>query len=283
MGYVHTSRTHLVRLFEADPDLLRWVDARNAAFAEREVVVDAAALPSGDWDPGTLHTEGAPPPTALVVLDGFLTHTVSLHGRTGTELLGPGDVLSPWAGNEHAECLPLTDRWRVLEPVELAVLDRRFEAIAARLPGVMSELVRRQGRQARALATHRALLQIPGLANRVRLMIWCLAERWGRVLPDGYVLPLRLTHGMLADLVGAQRPSVTLALNRLVTEGLLRRHVDGGWIVAGPLPTGLLETSADADAAAGLGASLAQKSLLFVGGALGALLAGGAAVSPPLN
>jgi hypothetical protein len=111
---------------------------------------------------------------------------------------------------------PANGNWRVLEPLELAVLDRRFEAIAARLPGVMSELIRRQGRQAKALATQRALMQVAGLANRLLLTIWCLAERWGRVSPHGRLVPPRLTHAVLADLVGARRPPVTLALRQLV-------------------------------------------------------------------
>jgi CRP-like cAMP-binding protein len=242
-----------VRLFEADPELLRWVDRRNAAIAEREVVVDAVSIRRGAWDPDGLRSPGDPPPTALVVLEGFVTHSVSMQGRTGTEVLGPGDVLCPWSA-DAGECLPRTEHWRVLERLEVAVLDRRFEAIAARLPGVMSEIIRRQGRQARALATHRALLQVPGLANRVRLTLWCLADRWGRVLPDGRLLPLRLTHGTLADLVGAQRPSVTLALHRLRADGVVTRHGSGGWILAGSPPAQLL----DADGTSGKPFSLAR-------------------------
>jgi CRP/FNR family transcriptional regulator, cyclic AMP receptor protein len=218
---------------------LRWLESRTAAGVTREVVVDAALVPRGLWEPGELRAKDQPPPTALVVLDGYLIHTVSVHGRLGSELVGPGDVLCPWSADADLECLPRRERWRVLEPLELAVLDRRFEAIAARLPGVMSELIRRQGRQARALATHRALLQVPGLGNRLLLMLWCLAERWGRVLPDRRLLPLRLTHGTLAELVGAQRPSVTLALQELERAGRVSRDQRGGWIVAGAPPAAL--------------------------------------------
>jgi CRP-like cAMP-binding protein len=240
---------HLVRLFQHDPELLRWVEPRNAAMAEREVVVDAVSVRRGIWNPHALRSDGVPPPTALVVLSGFLTHSVSLQGRTGTEILGPGDVVCPWGAGDD-ECLPRSDHWRVLEPLQLAVLDRRFETVAARLPGVMSEIIRRQGRQARALASHRALLQVPGLPNRVRLTLWCFAERWGRVTPEGRLLPLRLTHGTLADLVGAQRPSVTLAIHRLAEERLVARHGGGGWILSGEPPTELLTMDGAPDGAA---------------------------------
>ena len=46
-------------------------------------------------------------------------------------------------------------------------------------------------------------------------MLWHLAERWGRVHPDGVVIPLPLNHQRLADLVGAHRPSVTTAMGEL--------------------------------------------------------------------
>ena len=44
------------------------------------------------------------------------------------------------------------------------------------------------------------------------------------------MIPLRLTHEMLAALVAARRPSVTSALGRLADGGLLERR-DGGWLL----------------------------------------------------
>ena len=40
------------------------------------------------------------------------------------------------------------------------------------------------------------------------MLLWYLAERWGRVTPDGVIVPLRLTHE-------------TLALNRADGHGLV--------------------------------------------------------------
>ena len=63
---------------------------------------------------------------------------------------------------------------------------------------------------------------------RLLALLWHLADRWGKVGPDGTHVPLRLTHATLAQLVGAQRPSVTSALRGLEQRGLLRRLPEGG-------------------------------------------------------
>ena len=55
----------------------------------------------------------------------------------------------------------------------------------------------------------------PRVERRLLLKLRQLAERWGRVTPDGIRLDLRLTHQELANMVGAVRESVTIALGRL--------------------------------------------------------------------
>jgi CRP/FNR family transcriptional regulator, cyclic AMP receptor protein len=59
----------------------------------------------------------------------------------------------------------------------------------------------------------------PRVERRLLLKLRQLAERWGRVTPDGIRLDLRLTHQELANMVGAVRESVTLALGRLASAG----------------------------------------------------------------
>jgi hypothetical protein len=53
------------------------------------------------------------------------------------------------------------------------------------------------------------------------------------VTPDGVVLRLPLTHQLLGRLIGARRPSVTSALQRLDRERLAVRTDDGGWLLRG--------------------------------------------------
>lgn len=55
--------------------------------------------------------------------------------------------------------------------------------------------------------------------RRLTLTLQGLAERFGRVTPDGLRLDLRLTHLQLSRLIGSARESVTLALQRLAERG----------------------------------------------------------------
>src|SRR3712207_8717441 len=51
-------------------------------------------------------------------------------------------------------------------------------------------------------------------------------SRFGRIVPDGVVIPLQLSHQMIGQLVGAQRPTVTLALGKLAAAGDVVRRGD---------------------------------------------------------
>jgi hypothetical protein len=54
--------------------------------------------------------------------------------------------------------------------------------------------------------------------------------------PEGVTVPLRVTHQILAGVVGAQRPSVTTALGNLRRAGLVERRPDGSWLLHGGPP-----------------------------------------------
>jgi hypothetical protein len=75
------------------------------------------------------------------------------------------------------------------------------------------------------------LAQLTRVHDRVLVLLWHLAERFGRVTPDGVVVPLRLTHRMIARLVGARRPSVTTAIAALERTGTIERRGDGAIVL----------------------------------------------------
>jgi CRP-like cAMP-binding protein len=126
--------------------------------------------------------------------------------------------------------------WRVLEPTRLAVLDRRFATVASRWPALLDVILRRSVMRERAAGFLRAVTHLTRVDDRLLVVMWFLAERWGRVRPEGVVLPLKLTHQLLAALVGAKRPSVTTALGELTNAGLLERRDDGSWLLHGEPP-----------------------------------------------
>jgi hypothetical protein len=129
--------------------------------------------------------------------------------------------------------------WDVLEPTRIAWLDAPFAVALRRWPELGGALLERSHRRFSRLALSQAISQLTRVDERVLIQLWHLAERWGRVRPDGVLLPVRLTHRVLARLIGARRPSVTTAVGSLERRGLLTRQPEGGWVLHGSPPEAL--------------------------------------------
>jgi CRP/FNR family cyclic AMP-dependent transcriptional regulator len=85
-------------------------------------------------------------------------------------------------------------------------------------------------------APHRARVRdAPKLDQRLHLLLWEIAERYGRVHPDGVHVELPLTHEVIAHLAGAQRPSLSTSMARLADQGLIHR-TESGWLLRGEAP-----------------------------------------------
>jgi CRP/FNR family cyclic AMP-dependent transcriptional regulator len=119
----------------------------------------------------------------------------------------------------------------VLAPVRVAVLDSRVAKRFACYPELTGRLVARALERSRHLAVNMAIVHQSRVQTRLHMLLWHLANRWGYVRPDGIVLPLRLTHAVLADLVAACRPSVSMALGELAKLEVVNR-VEKGWLIA---------------------------------------------------
>jgi DNA-binding transcriptional ArsR family regulator len=78
-----------------------------------------------------------------------------------------------------------------------------------------------------------------------------MADRWGKVTPEGVHVPLKLTHQLLGRVIGAQRPSVTTALKQLMEDGLVSRREDGTWLLHGDPPDTLERMRSSIDARCG--------------------------------
>lgn len=221
----------LVRLLDLDPELGDRLAPDDQQRALHQLVAETLRVPTGRWDAATA-IDPAGTPLGLLILDGLLLRDLDLGRRASTEVLGFGDILRPWDADAAASELPLVARWTVLEPLRLAVLDERFLHLAVRFPPVIDALFARTARRHRGLAVRLVVNQLVRLEDRLLLALWALAERWGRVTPDGVLVPMGLTHSALARLVGARRPSVTSALGDLSRDRLLERTEDG-WLLRG--------------------------------------------------
>ena len=225
-------RSDAVHLLEADPELGRLVPADRREDANAGFRVPCVRLRIGAWDVSGIG--GEEQLVGLLVLSGILAREVVVADNVSTELLGPGDVLRPWQGRGGPDdLLPNEVRWTALADTRLAVLERRFSAGAARHPEVMWMLLHRVTERAHRLAAAQAVSQLTRVDRRLLALFWHLAERWGRVSPEGVIVPLALSHRILGQLVGARRPTVSSALSDLARRGELLRRDDGSWLLTG--------------------------------------------------
>ncbi|MGH2980710.1 MAG: helix-turn-helix domain-containing protein [Solirubrobacterales bacterium] len=220
-----------VRILEVDPDLGARLDPSTRERATAELQAQVSALEPGEWEPSRSPSQAAD--LGLLMLSGLMSRHLDVAEARSVELLSAGDLLRPW--QEDAVSFVRAD-WQVLERVEIALLSEDFALRAGRYPALFEALIDRAMRRSRSLAVHSAIDNIVGLETSLELLFWQLAERWGRVEQGGVVIHMRLTHQMLADLVGARRPSVTSALRELAQAGTLTSISDGGWRLTGSPP-----------------------------------------------
>jgi CRP-like cAMP-binding protein len=89
--------------------------------------------------------------------------------------------------------------------------------------------------RSRHLALELAIVQERRVDRRLHMLLWHLADRWGRMTSDGAQVTAPLTHSLLAELVAARRPSVSTALGQLSEAGVLTRTGEA-WILTGDPP-----------------------------------------------
>jgi hypothetical protein len=227
-----------VRLLEADPDLGVGLDERTTQDARMRLVARLDRVEPGSWDPQRSLPESHGH-LGVLVIEGLMTRDVQIASTTCAELVGRGDLLRPWDDLRINAPVQAGIDWHVMVPTELALIDRRLVRALGDWPEVMSVLVLRAVARAQALAVSLAISCMHGLKLRLLVLLWHLADRWGRVGSDGVSVPLALSHRVIGRLVGASRPSVSTAMKELEREGVIRPQAEGGWILLGSPPAEL--------------------------------------------
>ena len=227
------SNVNLCYPLQEDAELAEAIEPERRDAAAGALVARQISIPTGAW-------QGRPAPVdggiGLLVLEGVLVHRVGIDERYSAELLGEGDVLRSLRGEPPTSTLALTINWVILERARLAVLDERFVRQLAAFPQLAGRLFARSVLRTRQFAVNMAIVHQARVDTRLHMLFWHLAGRWGRVRSDGVVIPLRLTHTTLAELVAARRPTVTSALTDLGRRGVLR-PVGHGWLLSGEPPS----------------------------------------------
>jgi len=237
-----------VRLLEEDPELGARLSAEEFAQVRRYAVVELAELERGLHVPWRVGNEDL---LGLLVLDGHLIRSVQVAERACGELVGPGSILRPWDHFGLYAPLPFEVSWRVIEPVRLGLLDQRLIAVGARWPSLIHAIIQRAVGRSHALALDVAIRCLQHIELRLLVLFWHLADQFGRVTADGTIVPVRLTHGDVAELIGGQRPSTSAHLSALAKRDVLVRRDDRTWLLRGDPPAELRDMRARATALRG--------------------------------
>lgn len=213
-----------IALLEAEPELARFMTPEEREAAAKSSV-PITRIPRGPVElPDLLDTAGA---FGALVLDGMLFghHRVGEHAAL--RLLGPGDLLA--LPGSWSSVLPETTL-SVAAPATLALFGTELLLAARRWPRIVAGFHVRVVEQAERVAAQLVICQLPRVDQRLLAIMWLLAESWGHVTPAGTRLPLNLTHDAFGALIGARRPTVTLALGELMERGAIVRQ-DQGWLL----------------------------------------------------
>lgn len=235
----------MVAVLEVEPSLGSHLDPASLLAARREAFAPLLKLGRGRWrwEQSSMQAGNS---LGMLVLEGMLARRQEVGGLSYVELLGEGDLLRPWT-SEESTTLASAASWQVLTPAQIALLDRDFALRTRHWPEIAVALLERSSLRSRALVITLAIHGAVRVRDRLLLMLWHLADRWGHVTPRGTVLPIALTHENLAQLIGARRSPVTVALGELRREGLVQRERRDLWLLSGEPPLQIAQTRRGAD------------------------------------
>jgi len=216
--------TATAALLEIDPDLGAMLPPDEFAEASAVLRFHIARVEAGVLDLDAVLDSGSA--FAGLIVDGTLLREDAADDRAALQILGAGDVVAASTAT----------RWTAVGPARVGLLDAATLVAIHQWPQIAAGLVLRLTGQLDRSARQLAVCQLPQVEQRLLATMWELASRWGRVSTSGTSLPLQLTHEVLGQLVGAKRPTVSLALAELSTSGALVRRPDRTWLLSGPPP-----------------------------------------------
>lgn len=188
-----------------------------------------------------LYQQGEPAAVLYYLIKGRArTFVVTQDGREKTLLIiGPGDFLNDAAFFLQRE-----------QPTTAEALDRYVEAyrmsqgavncLLESVPGMARFLLESLARKTSLLIGDLADQSFQDVRGRVQLALIQLAQQHGIAVADGIRIELRVTHEVIASLVGANRSHVSTCLSALQHEGFYQvidqRIVLAPWAIGQQLP-----------------------------------------------
>lgn len=220
-------------LLAVDAELGRHVAPADLARLSARVRTPVVEIDRGRFDPEEILAAGTNT-FATIVVSGLVGREMCVERQPALQLLGPGDVLG--RSVLDAELVPAAHAWSALSRTRLALLDDSFLNAVRHRPRLMTGVVERLLERQEYLLVQLAAAQAPRVEDRLLMLFQVLAGRWGTVRAEGIHIEIGLTHEALGRIIGARRPTVTLALKGLSLAGHVRRQPDGSWVLSRDAP-----------------------------------------------
>lgn len=230
-GNAQPGRTALI--LREDPDLAEGLSESDRLEALLRFEAPVIEVLGPRWDP-PVHPSSAT--FGLLVLDGLLGRRVRLGRAVATELISRGDIVRPWEETSPSELVTVEHDWRAFSPVRMAVLDTRITTLISAHPQLVVNFSARLLRRARTASYIMVAGHLLRVEDRLLATLWHLAATSGRVTPQGVMIPFRLTHEVIGEIVGAHRPSVTVAVQSLMAREKLAKGPRGSLVLLGEPP-----------------------------------------------
>lgn len=171
----------------------------------------------------TIFSEGDPAEAMFIVREG-LVKLVSVSDKgaeTILHILKPDRIFGELLFSEQKRAFHAVARRDVL----VTVIPRKsFEQILAAFPAVAGNFIRLLSRRLASVERGFAGFGHTWSYQRLGKVLLQLGKEHGVEAPGGMMIPLRLTHKDLAELIGTTRETVTTQINRFRRLGLLKRE-----------------------------------------------------------
>jgi CRP-like cAMP-binding protein len=215
-------------LLDADPDLAECIAVEDREAARLGTWVVSVVVGPGPFEPESVFAAGADGFGALVV-SGLVTREVSVGGEPALRLLGPGEIFLD--ESPEGDMVSPAGAWSASLTTRLAIIDDHLLLAIRRWPRLARALFVRLQQSHDITLMQLAISHQPRVEDRVLALFNLLSANWGRMTAEGVVVPLALTHEAIGRMVGARRPTVTLALRSLGADGRLLRRAGGRWLL----------------------------------------------------
>jgi CRP/FNR family cyclic AMP-dependent transcriptional regulator len=173
-----------------------------------------------------LYYQGEIPRQAMILRNGIVkVYTITATGEERIVALhaNSGIFPIPWAFGKSSHTLFYYEA--VTNCEVLSVSKPIMQKTLAEDPALLDEVFKYVVNEYTSLLLHVTALEQSRAAEKIGFILYYLMLQYGTATQPGvYVIPLKLTHPMIASLVGLTRESVVINLRSLKRKGIIHFH-----------------------------------------------------------